>query len=276
MQKILTLDELKILNGGSETDARLRYFLDIAHQQLLDLMEIKDFGVHTVTDERVGIIKNSLYLNEYPVDKSSVVLKKTFDAITVDTTAYTYRVENDNRLMIPEREFFRYTDYLVTYSAGWVTQDTLKINVNTGLVGKTIVTDYLGVLTTYTFVTTGATALQINVGATATDTATNIASKIGGTSVGDVVSFPLGKEFDSTSTILSTDYTFTANTIPSNLKLALSLIVSGIVADKQKAGGIIEITVSKKTVKFATGQDAKMFDDLISKYIYKKKYSNHA
>lgn len=277
MQKILTLDEAKLIVGESESDSKLRFFLNSAHQVLLDILGIADLGTHTVTDERVKVLKNSIYLNDFPVSTSNITLKKTSDRTTEDDYGYTFAVEDDYKLVIPDKQFFRYSEYLITYTAGYTLKDVLEITDNTGLTDKTIVIEEVGEQTTYTLKASGATGNQINIGADADETASNIATKLGGTSTDAEVTLPLGTLFiGEDSTIPSGNYTHTPNNIPYNLKYALGLIISGMIADRQKAGGVIEYTVSKKTVRFASGADRNSFNETIKDYINRNRYSYHA
>lgn len=272
MNRIVTNTEIKaLLSLGTASDMLVEMWNDVATEMLASILGVTAFDVHTVTDERVTIHCGKLYLKEFPVDLNSISLKTTFDSSTIDGYSWkqeagerrlvrAYDVAGDLKLDLP------YAQVLATYSAGYQLNDKITVVSNTGLADTTITVTIAGSPTTYTFKTSGATGNQINVGATTALTAANIASKLGGSVVGSIVTLPLGASI-ALGSATSSQLSIVSTNLPKIFKHAVALIVGGGLAEKDKVSGISSYTIGGKQVTFRNTQEKNFFETVMSSWL---------
>lgn len=274
MDRIVTNDEIKLLLGisGSTNDAYIDVMNDLQTELLADILGIAEFGLHTVTDERVKVYReDALYLSDFPVDTSETI---TVDDVYHDeVTGITFRLDPKSiRTLRIEDESgdpstISLSEVFVSYTAGYILKDTLEVLDDSALATKTLKVKALGVETTYTFIASGSpTATQILLGATEALTAAAIATKISGTVSSATVTAPLGTSFEL-GTATSSELAITSATLPKAFKQAVSLMVGGALADREKIGGVSSYTLGSKTVSYRSESEAQLMKQIITPYI---------
>ena len=274
MDRIVTNDEIKLLLGisGSTNDAYIDVMNDLQTELLADILGIAEFGVHTVTDERVKVYReDALYLSDFPVDTSETI---TVDDVYHDeVTGITFRLDPKSiRTLRIEDESgdpstISLSEVFVSYTAGYLLKDTLEVLNDSALAGKTLKVKVLGVETTYTFIGSGSPETdEILIGATEALTASAIATKISGTVSSAVVTAPLGMSFEL-GTATSSELAITSATLPKAFKQAVALMVGGALADREKIGGVSSYTLGSKTVSYRSESEAQLMKQIIPPYI---------
>ncbi len=264
--RIVTNAEIKKLAGlGSASDALVDIWNDAATEMLCEILNVAEIAKHAVVDERVKIMDlYSLLLNEFPVDTTqTITLKTTFDSTEV--TGYTFKKDPGYRRTL--RSYgadgkipyaIPYDELFVSYTAGYGIQDTLKVLSITGLDGKTLKVKIAGVETVYTLKTTLSTpavATEIQIGADAAGTASNISAKLSGTVSTDTVTLPLGTNV-SLGTASISQFTIINADLPPVFKSVIAFIVAGGIAEKNKAGSVVSYTIGGKSVSFRSNEEA--------------------
>lgn len=277
--RILTNAEIKTLLGvGSASDVLVEMWNDAATEIVCSLLGISNIAKHQVTDERVEMLDPyEMILNEFPVDVAqAITLKTTFDHTTV--TGYTFKKDPQKRRTVRLYDTsgnipygLNYDCIFVSYTAGYTNQDTLEVISITGLTDKTFTVKIAGVTTTWTIKASGATGNQINIGIDAAATASAIATALGGTVVGAVVTLPLGSTV-SLGTATTSQFTITNADVPAALKNAIALIAGGGIAEKEKSGDIVSYTIGGKSVTFRNQQEASAVEMVLNTWLstYKK------
>lgn len=258
MEKIISDAEIKLLLGisGTTNDALVNVANRTATEKLMSIFGIDSFVEQTITDERVHLSDPEiLYLRKFPIDTSSISLKdaiieQSITDVTFDQDPGALRaVRVKDASGLPT--YLMEKEVLVTYTAGYSVKDTLQVLDYNALANKTITVEVAGVEAVWTFVTSGATGNQILAVTSDEITAANIATALGGTVVGDLVTLPLGTRV-SLGTATSAMLTITPATIPELLKHAVALIVGEIFSSKEQKGGVASYTLNNKTVNFKT------------------------
>lgn len=272
--RVITNAEIrKILGLGSGQDALVDLWNDAATEILCDLLGVYEIASHVVTEERAKVHCNyELFLRDFPVDlTSSPTLKTTFDRTSI--SGYTFRKEPNQKFTIRSYAAdgniplaLPYDEVFITYTAGYRVQDLITVLSNTDLVGKTISVTLNGTATTYTFVASGATTYQINVGATVALTADNIAAKFGTSAVGAAVTMPLGYRM-ALGTATTAQLTIVNPDLPMALKNVIALIAGGGIAERSKSGAVSSYTIGGKSVTFRTDSEASAADMAIKSFI---------
>lgn len=273
--KIITNEEIKVILGISDSsqDALVEIYNEMATSMLASVLGISEFGIHTIENETVRVDNQYfLCLQEFPVIVSSGITLKCPVTGSEISTSNTYELEHDaiRRLRILDSsgkpQWLGYSEVLADYTAGFTTQDTIKVLSNTDLAGKEINVINAGSVSTWKFVSSTPAADEIQVGATTNDTAANIATKLSGQALLDTVALPLGT---SVSLLSATVLQLEINnaTIPQELKMAVALIVRGSISQRSIKDGVSEIKIDDKTLKFSGVSDKETFLTIVSKYI---------
>lgn len=274
---ITSTAEIKAYLGlsGTSKDARIAMWNQNATNILASMLGLANFTVHTVTDEYIRITDPyHLVCNAFPVDTSSTITIK--NSLKQAITGYAFEREPNQlrRLLLttsegqPKSLYYEYV--YATYTAGYTVQGTLEVvdGSNSDLNGKTFITTQYGVSTTWTF-TTGANPDNNEIEREdGNDTmAANIAEAIGGTSVGAVVTMPMGMTAEL-GTVDSSDITITNATIPSELKMLVAMIVGGALSESNdRMGGVVSYSIGEKSVTFASPSDKALFQSMVAKYM---------
>lgn len=270
--RIVTNTEVKaILQLGSSSDALIDIYNDVATGLLCEILGVQDIAAHIVTDERVCVMSNyEIVLNEFPVNLTPAPTLK--DVLSNSITGYTFKKEGMNRRTLRSYDSsgaypspIAYDELLVSYNAGYTVQDTLKVLLNPAA-DSTITAKIAGVSTVYTFKTSGATGNQINIGATVNDTATAIATALGGTASTDTVTLPLGSTV-ALGTAAASSLQITSATLPALFKIMVSLIAGGAMAEKDKASGIASYSIGGKSVTFRNDEEASAVQIAVKNYL---------
>lgn len=258
MEKIISDAEVKLLLGisGTTNDALVNVANRTATEKLMSIFGIDSFVEQTITDERVHLSDPEiLYLRKFPIDTSSISLKdaiieQAITNVTFDQDPGALRaVRVKDASGLPT--YLMEKEVLVTYTAGYSVKDTLQVVDYNALSDKTITVEVAGVETVWTFKISGATGNQILAVTSDEITAGNIATALGGTVVGDLVTLPLGTRI-TLGTATSAMLAITSATIPELLKHAVALIVGEIFSSKEQKGGVASYTLNNKTVNFKT------------------------
>lgn len=277
--RILTNTEIKTLLGvGSASDVLVEMWNDAATELVCAMLGISNIARHQVTDERVEMLDPyEMILNEFPVDiASTITLRTTFDHTAI--TGYTFKKDPQKRRTVKLYDTsgnipygLNYDCVLVSYMAGYTAQDTLEVLSITGLADKTFTVKIAGVTTTWTIKASGATGNQINIGIDAAATASAIATALGGSVVGAVVTLPLGSTV-ALGTATTAQFTITNSDVPAALKNAVALVAGGGIAEKEKAGDIVSYTIGGKSVSFRNQQEASAVKMVLDNWLstYKK------
>lgn len=282
--RVITNAEIrKILGLGSGQDALTDLWNDAATEIVCDWLGMYEIATHVVTEERAKVHCNyQLFLRDFPVDLTvAPTLKTTFDRTSI--SGYTFRKDPNEKFTIRSYATdgniplaLPYDEVLITYTAGWRVQDLITVLSNTDLVGKTITVTVNGTSTTYTFVASGATALQIDVGATVALTAANIATKFGTSAVGAAVTMPLGYRM-ALGTATTAQLTIVNPDLPMALKNVIALVAGGGIAEKSKAGAVSSYTIGGKSVTFRSDSEASAVEIAINSFIpHLKRTSVHS
>lgn len=258
MEKIISDSEIKLLLGisGTTNDALVNVANRTATEKLMSIFGVDSFVEQTITDERVHISNPEiLYLTKFPIDTSSISLKdaiieQAITNVTFDQDPGALRaVRVKDASGLPT--YLMEKEVLATYTAGYTVKDTLEVTNYATLPTFTIIAEVAGVETVWTFVASAPTGSQI-VAATSNEvTAANIATALGGTVVGGLVTLPLGTRI-TLGTADASKLLLTSATIPELLKHAVALIVGEIFSSKEQKGGVASYTLNNKTVNFKT------------------------
>lgn len=276
MDKIVSNDEIKLIAGigGTANDALVDYHNRVATEVLArEVLRITDFASHAVSRERAcPNPKGFLDLKDMPISTSGITIE---DELLRSVTGYTFQNETNHprRLRVIGSNSLPgslpYEEVFVSYTAGYVLQDTLLILDNGSDILNTTITvlnRVTGVETAYTIVASGASGNQVNRGATATDTATALATAFGGTSSGATLTMPLHKSIVST-TIAAADGTLTRSDLPLGFKTAVALLAAGGIAEKERKGNVQSYRIGDKSVTFASERDYSTFLSCVKPYV---------
>lgn len=270
MNKIVSNEEIALIAGVSGTAAKMNFSQKIALELLQEALGVKSFGVHTVTLEKYRITDpNYLRLRDFPVDASSVRVYRYPNAET-EVTGYTFTLDDrdEKKVWISQnglRGVIIDCDIFVSYTAGYILQGEIEVAVNPTAT-NTLTVENAGVETTYTFVASGATGNQINIGGTAALTAINIKTALGGTVVDDVVTMPLGMSAEASN---ETSLVIENPNIPSDLKAAVAYITAGTMNDTAESNSITSYSIGAKSVNFRTDKERNFIVSTIDKYTVK-------
>lgn len=266
-----TVDEVKAILKltGTDNDLLIDSLLDAASELLHSLVGVDSFLLTQYTDEPV---KGSGDFWLMVKNKPLVAITAISDDMDNDVT-YTIR-RYKNRQAYFESKFPKLT-YLVSYTAGYRVNDTLELILDDGdlanLNNKTIsVATLYAATATYTLKTTltvPAVATEIEIGATAVETAANIAAVIdGATNDGDeIVTF--GTDQDISTTILTADGTLTLKNIPKTIKVVVAYLLGGLMTDTNTNPGIQSYSIGQKSVTFRTSQEGSTAIQIIKSWL---------
>jgi len=256
MTKIISNAEIKVLLGIDSTsqDNLIELLNNQATEMMLDILNIASLTSHSVTDEEVTIYdQNKIVVDEFIIDTTGTITIKDSQKTTI--TGYTFELVNNSikTLRVLDSDgtpaCLDYDKIFIDYTAGYTTQETIEVLDYSTLANKTLNVYVAGTLTEWTFKASGATGNQINAETSNDVTATNIATALGGTASGAVVTLPLGTRTEL-GTATATELTITAATIPKALQNAVAMMTSGGIAQSTKKGNVTEYTIGAKTVKF--------------------------
>lgn len=275
VQRVVTNDEIKAILqiSGVSQDALIDMWNDTAHEILTDIIGVTELAKHTVSDEKVKCFNEEyLDLAHAPVIISETITIKdeNFDALTTPPASY-YQPDSDFRVIYGKEAdgkpfFFEKGIYHVSYTAGYTINDTVEFTDNP-TDGLQIATRKQGAQTTYTFKDTpGDTETNIQIGASASETAGNFASKFAGAvTLGSTVTLPVG-----VAVLLSTAPTTIVNqTLPQQLKMAIAFMVNGGLNEKSK--NVTSYTIGQKTINFRNSSEAESTERIVNRFISKFK-----
>ena len=275
MTKIITNDEIKVILGitGTSDDAFVELWNEIATEMLVEALEVETIVTHAVVKERVKMYsKDVLIVEDFPVDIDQTVTAYYLDGDEITNKTYSIDTNGSRRINVLNSDgdpsCISSEEIFVSYTAGYTTQETVTVLDYASLVGKTTTVYVSGTATTWTFVASGASTNQINAETTNDVTATNIATKLGGTASGAVATLPLGTRSEL-KTATTSELTILAATIPNMLKSAVALIVGGGMAERQKKGGVVSYTLGTKSVTFKNTTELSLFETILKKYLPK-------
>ena len=155
---------------------------------------------------------------------------------------------------------FAHCDLLASYTAGWIVQSALTVVVYGSMTVKTFTVKGAGTTTTYTEGTDFDAETSNDV------TAANIATALGGTSSGAVVTLPAG-HFYAHGTMTDTEATISQFNLPVAFRTAVALLVGGYLASQEKTGGVESYSLGSKSVSFASVEDYQLFENTIRAYL---------
>jgi len=281
--QIITTAEIKVLLGISDSsqDAMLEMANDFMTEILLDLLGLDNFDVTAYIDEEINIYDNGyLEFKNYPIEITSPV--PTFkDTNFTALTSYpdSWFLEDDQKPFIKGKNsagnLFEWCKgrLLVSYTAGWKVVSTFTVADYSSMANKTFSVKVAGTTTEWTMKASGATGNQIDVGASNDLTATSIATALGGTASGAVVTLPAG-HYLTFGTMTSTEGSVDNFDLPNSFRVAVSMLVGGFVAGKQKQGGVESYSLGGKSVSFGTQADFKLFEQTVQAYLPSSKRFN--
>ena len=265
---MITNEEIRLITGVSDTDARINYWKNIALELFYQEIGVQTLEEHTVTLEDCKIYHPTyIRVQEFPV--SNVQLYQ-YPRSHVEITSYTFRADqkDDRKLWIlnssGEQTEIIWDRVFVTYSAGYQIQGTIEVAVNPSN-GETMTVESLGVTTTYTFKNTAVATTDILIGANKEATATNIATKLSGEVEDEFVTLPLG--VNAVSEVLEIE---NAN-IPYDIKAAIAYIVAGGLGAKAGSGDIASYRIGTKQVNFRSDTEKNFVKSTTNKYASKYK-----
>jgi len=270
MNKIVTNEEIALIAGVSGTTAKMNFSQKIALELLQEALGVKSFEVHTVTLEKYRITDpNYLRLRDFPVDPATVRVYRYPNSET-EVTGYTFTLDDRDpkKVWISQnglRGVIIDCDIFVSYTAGYILQGNIEVAVNPSA-SDTLTVENAGAETVYTFVASGATGNQINIGLTAAATAINIKTALGGTVVDDVVTMPLGMSAEASN---ETSLVIENPNIPNDLKAAIAYITAGTMNDTAESNSITSYSIGAKSVNFRTDKERNFIVSTIDKYAVK-------
>lgn len=268
---IITVDEIKLLTGISDSDAKVSMFNVMMTNLLKSALGVSQFGVHSIALEKIRI-DNCEYIRprEFPIDLETLEIMTTWTNTEL-LTNYTFRVDpHDFRKVwildesgVPSA--LPYDEIFANYDAGYTLQSTITVEDYSTLATKTLVISVEGVETTYTFVASGPSTNQIEASASNDNTATNIATALGGTAEAAVVTLPVGARIVSGSALTS-ELSYTNYTIPEELRLAVAYMVAGAISDKSQIQGVQSYKIGTKQVNLRDTTEKNFVSEVIKKY----------
>lgn len=273
MTRIITNTEIKTLLGlGSANDLLVEMWNDAATELVCSILGVSDLATHQVTDERVELSSGrEMTLNEFPVDETSIALKTPYDSLSL--TGYSFKKEPLKKRTVRVYDasgtletVLPYGCLLVSYEAGYIVQDTIEVLSIASLADKTFNVKIAGSTTVWTMKASGATGNQINIGVDANATAAAIATALGGTAVGALVTLPLGSNV-TLGTVTSAQFGVTNANVPASLKNAIALIAGGGIAEKDKSGDVVSYTIGGKSVSFRNNAEASAVQTMINTWL---------
>ena len=276
--QIVTTAEIKAILGitGTTNDAMLEIANDTMTEVLLDLLGLDNFDVTAYTDEEVNIYScQYLELKNYPIALSPVPTLK--DEWFTDFTAYpaSWVLEKSDRPFIKGKDSsgglfeWAHEKVLVSYTAGWQLQSEITVINYLTMGTKTFTVKVAGETTTYTEGTDFTAETSNDV------TATNIATAVGGTAVGAIVTLPAG-HYVVQGTMADAQMTIDQYNLPNAFRTALALLANGFLAGKEKGGGIVSYSLGGKSVSFGSTEDYKTFEGIMRAYLPSNKKFNCA
>lgn len=269
MDNMITKEELTLITGATATDARFNYLQKVALDILADSLGVLSFYEHQIALEPVNSFSPDYILtNAFPADVSTF---RIYDACRSEREieGYTFRRDPYNMrkfyvLFNGVESFLPYDKILLSYIAGFLRLSTLEVLSNE-LTGETITVEAEGVTTVYTFIATGEpTAIQILIGGSATATAANIATKLGGTSSDEVVSLALGQTIPEVSDIAKLEAV--NSDLPYDIKTCVAFMVAGGLLDTANSANISSYSIGSKTVNFRSNTEGSYVMSAIKKY----------
>lgn len=264
---ILTNAQIKEITGVSASDDALDYWQEMALSILASELGVVSFLTHDVEFEKVRVL-NPDYLSfaDFPVEVSTIEIFE-FPRHTSEIMGYTFRADQrdlkkvwvltatgDSTPMLPCEVF-------ASYTAGFRAVYTLELEDN-NVSGETITHNGI----TYTIVVATPTDDEILLGASAEETATNIATKLSATSSGEIVTFNVGDNVSASS-----GFTVTAPNVPIDIKTAIAYIVAGGVQDTAGSEKISSYRIGSKQVNYRTDSEKTYIESTIEKYVNKYK-----
>jgi len=255
--KLISDYQIKQILGvsGTDKDSLISYWNETATEMLKEQMMVPQIERHTVTDERIKITNPYIMrVRDYPIDMNETIsLKDSYKVAIIglyfdkdDTDKFTVRFVNSDGVDDP----VMYYKVYASYTAGYRIYQDITIADQTSLDGKTITVTVDGTATTKTFVSGTPSTDEIEIGVDEATTAGNFANEIGGTSVGAVVTAPLGTTV-SLGTATSTEITFDNIDFPQDLATVIAFIVGGGIAEQNKQGGVTSYSIGNKSVTFS-------------------------
>lgn len=272
IQKIISNGEIKTLLGitGTTQDSLIELLNRQATEMLLDFIGVDSLVSHAVSGERIQLFAREYWVPRiFPINLLETITLTDWSGNTI--TGFTFGQDDQDFRRVNfldssgKRTVCGYDRFYASYTAGYTIQQTVTVTDYASLVGKTITAYVNGEATAYTFSDDGAGTNEIASAVSNDQTATNIATALGGTSSTDTVTLPLGTWIElgtATAAMLSvTDYT-----LPESLKQCVAFLVSGILAERNKSKNIESYKIGGKEVKFSNSTDADFVRETIQKF----------
>lgn len=273
-QKIISDGELKLLLGNSTaSDLLIGMHNKIATNVLCDILQVRDLASHAVVRERPEIIEKNtgIEFRDFPVDAETIVMRNKLKQQVDTDIDYKADSHSDQIFWFVDSEgretqlIYKTNQVFVDYEAGYIVEQpvTFLANPTDGQKFKVVT---LGVETEYTFKTSPAGDLEIQIGGTTTETVENTATALSGSADGEVLYLPVGTQLVSSEASVS----FETVDIPEDLKYCVSLIAGGSLANIERAGGVVSYKLGQKTVNFRNQGDAEAARMILDQYISKR------
>lgn len=274
--QIVTSAEIKTILGitGSTNDASIELGNDAMTEVLLGLLGLDNFDVTAYTDEEVVVYSEKyLELKNYPIEISSPVpTLKDLNFTALTSFPDSWFLEKTEKPYLKGKNsagnlvMWEHGELLVSYTAGWRVASTITVVDYSTMDTKTFSIKAAGVTTEYTMASGTPGTDEIKVETSNEITAGHIATALGGTVSGAVVTLPAG-HYATQGTLVDTEMTVTQFNLPSAFRTAISMLVGGFLAGKQKNGGVVNYSLGGKSVSFGTTEDLQVFKNIISAYL---------
>lgn len=262
-----TVDEVKAILKITDTDSDLLIdsLLDAAAELLHAIVGVDSFVLTEYVDEPVkGSNSNWLMVNNKPL----VAITDITDEQDNDVT-YTIKRYKNRQAYFDESFSSQYT-YLVTYSAGYVVNDTIELLSNDDLNNKTISVRTLyaatAVYTLKTELTIPAVAGEILIGDDLAETLENIAAAIDGTTVDDEI-ITFGPDADVSTTMTDEQATLTVKTIPKTVKLVIAYLMGGLMSEENSNPSVQSYSIGQKSVTFRNSLEGNIAQRIINTWL---------
>lgn len=270
MQLYASKDEIKNLLGitGTSKDVLIRQLARSMKSVFDGMIGSTGLESRTITDEiqtNFGIEKGFFYVREFK-PTSITSFKDMFNqSILADAvTAGYYTPEGGYSRKILAPYGMDYTEFKVTYVAGYVCAATIEVTNYVNLEDKTITVGE----TVMTEGDAGGTNV-FNAVTSNSQTATNLAAAltlagINATAVGAIVTLGVSDDLSTNST---SAVTLTESNLPGEIKMAFAYMVGGALAQREGLGGLQSYTLGSKTVTFRSATEKDEFKRIIEQML---------
>jgi hypothetical protein len=259
MTAYATSTEVKSYLGisGTSQDTVIGYLITAMQNQLDNILGVTTLDYSTYTDEITdGSNDDYLLLKHHPVVSVTTIKER---GLSSDTTisGWTARKYVGRRVYF-DTYFGTGVDYLVTYVAGYrrAYADTLDasaaVNVGGGIVGIPV--------TGHVYLASD----EVTIAGTTNYNGTYTVSSVSTNQVNIPATY-VAETFAITDTIVATDV------LPAEIKMALSFMIGGGLADQAKVPGVVSYSILGKSMQFRNDAEYRMAHSIIDQYLAKFK-----